>query len=75
MCKYKIKHKCIKRDSYSGFLDGEVYSIEPAKGLESCAVLVRGKLVVEVNGKTTITEGVVIPNDVISEYFKVNVNR
>ena len=75
MCRYKVKHKCIKQDSYSGFLDGEVYSIEPAKGLENCAVLVRGKLVVEINGKTTITEGVVIPNDVISEYFKVNVNR
>lgn len=75
MCRYKVKHKCIKQDSYSGFLDGEVYSIEPAKGLESCAVLVRGKLVVEVNGKTTITEGVVIPNDVIGEYFKVNVDR
>ena len=75
MSRYKVKHKCIKQDSYSGFLDGEVYSIEPAKGLESCAVLVRGKLVVEVNGKTTINEGVVIPNDVISEYFKVNVSR
>ncbi len=75
MCRYKVKHKCIKQDSYSGFLDGEVYDIEPAKGLENCAVIVRGKLVVEVNGKTTITEGVVIPNDVISEYFKVNVDR
>ena len=75
MCRYKVKHKCIKQDSYSGFLDGEVYSIEPAKGLESCAVLVRGKLVVEVGGKTTINEGVIIPNDVISEYFKVNADR
>lgn len=75
MCRYKVKHKCIKRDSYSGFLDGEVYDIEPAKGLEGCAVLVRGKLVVKVGGKTIINEGVVIPNDVINEYFKVNVNR
>lgn len=72
MCKYKIKHKCIKQDSYSGFLDGEVYSIEPAKDFEGVAVLVSGRLVTDTNGRLTRSMGAIIPLDVVKDYFVLN---
>ena len=69
--KYKINYLCVKRDGYSGFLRGEIYSISPAEGFEGVAVLVSGKLVTSINGKTSRSTGVVIPTNVIEDYFSL----